>query len=249
MNPFTALLLFGAPCQHERVAAIDAELLKNIAIFRALDAGALASLASQAWIKSCARRETIVEQGVPAPAVYVVSQGRANVSVVGRDGRTVTIRELGPGEIIGEVSLFDGGPPSATVTALTDVELVVIDRASFTALLEQSPQIAIALLSVLASRLRRITAWADDLAGLPVSARLAKCLLGILAEHGQPTGPNRYRIGERISQQALAERIGVTRESINKHLKRLGRAGIVVQEAGHLVITDRAALEAAAAED
>jgi len=249
MNRFTGLLLFAGPCQHRRVAAIDAQLLKNIAIFRALDDAARASLASQARIQRCAPRDTIVEQGVPAPAVYVVSQGRAKVSVAARDGRTVTIRELGPGEIIGEVSLFDGGPPSATVTALTDVELVVVDRASFITLLERSPQIAVALLSVLASRLRRITAWADDLAGLPVSARLAKCLLGILAEHGQATGPNRYRIGQRISQQALAERIGVTRESINKHLKRLGRAGILVQEAGHLVITDRAGLEAAAADD
>jgi CRP/FNR family transcriptional regulator, cyclic AMP receptor protein len=249
MNRFTGLLLFAGPCQHRCVAAIDAQLLKNIAIFRALDDPARASLASQARIQRCAPRDTIVEQGVPAPAVYVVSQGRAKVSVAARDGRTVTIRELGPGEIIGEVSLFDGGPPSATVTALTEVELVVVDRASFITLLERSPQIAVALLSVLASRLRRITAWADDLAGLPVSARLAKCLLGILAEHGQATGPNRYRIGQRISQQALAERIGVTRESINKHLKRLGRAGILVQEAGHLVITDRAALEAAAADD
>jgi CRP-like cAMP-binding protein len=231
------------------VAAVDAQLIKNIALFRALDDAALAALAAQARVQRFARRDTIVEQGVPADAVYIVSRGRASVSVVGRDGRTVTLRELGPGEIIGEVSLFDGGPPSATVTALTDLELVVVDRGSFTILLERSPQIAVALLPVLASRLRRLTAWADDLAGLPVSARLAKCLLSILAEHGQATGPNRYRIGERISQQALAERIGVTRESINKHLKRLGRAGILVQEAGHLVITDRAALEAQAADD
>ena len=249
MNPFTGLSLFARPCQHHRVAAIDPQLIKKIPLFGRLDDRALVALAAQARIQRCDRRETIVEQGVPADAVYIVNRGRANVSVIGRDGHTVTIRELGPGEIIGEVSLFDSGPPSATVTALTEVELVAVDRASFTALLERNPQIAVALLPVLASRLRRLTTWADDLAGLPVSARLAKCLLGILAEHGQATGPTRYRIGQRISQQALAERIGVTRESINKHLKRLEGAGILVQEAGHLVITDRVALEAKAADD
>lgn len=225
------------------------QLLKNIALFRGLDDAALAALAAQARVQRCPQRHTIVTQGVPTDAVSIIGRGRASVSVMGRDGRTVTIRELGPGEIIGEVSLFDSGPPSATVTTLTEVDLVVLEGTSFRALLERRPQIAVALLLVLASRLRRLTTWADDLAGLSVGARLAKCLLNLLAEYGQKTGPGRYRISQRISQQQLADRNGVTRESINKHLKRMEAAGILVQEAGHIVIVDLPALEAEAASD
>jgi len=228
------------------VVGVETEILKRIPLFRDLDLPALVALAARARIRRCAPREAIVEQDLPSDGVYVITRGRATVSVASRDGRTVTIRELGPGEIIGEVSLLDGGAPSATVTAITKTELVGIGRAPFLDLLEQRPRIAIALLPVLASRLRRLTVWADDLAGLPVSARLAKCLLGMAAEHGQPVGPSRLRIGQKISQQDLARRVGVTRESINKHLRRFERAAISAQESGHVVVTDHAKLEAAA---
>ncbi len=228
------------------MVGVEPEILKRIPLFRDLDLPALVALAARARIRQCAPREAIVQQDLPSDGVYVIARGRATVSVASRDGRTVTIRELGPGEIIGEVSLLDGGSPSATVTAITKTELVGIGRASFLELLEQRPRIAIALLPVLASRLRRLTVWADDLAGLPVSARLAKCLLGMAAEHGQPVGPSRLRIGQKISQQDLARRVGVTRESINKHLRRFERAGFIAQESGHVVVTDQAKLEAAA---
>ena len=228
------------------MVGVDANVLKRIPLFRALDAAALAFLTAQASFRRCAAREEIVQQDEPARAVYLIDRGRASVSVTGRDGRAVTIRELGPGEIIGEVSLLDGGPPSATVMALVKTDLVAIDRAAFTDLLEQRPQVAVALLPVLASRLRRLTSWADDLAGLPLPARLAKCLLGIVSDHGQSVGPSRLRINQKISQEDLARRVGVTRESVNKHLRRLERTGIVVKEAGYLVVTNLAELQASA---
>lgn len=97
---------------------------------------------------------------------------------------------------------------------------------------------AISLLALLAKRLRRLTRWADDLAALPVPSRLAKCLIALAAEHGQQIGPRRVRLGVRLSQQDLGMRIGVTRESINKHLRRWEQAGILLKEAGYLVIID-----------
>jgi CRP/FNR family transcriptional regulator, cyclic AMP receptor protein len=106
-----------------------------------------------------------------------------------------------------------------------------------------------ALLPVLASRLRRLTAaWADDMAGMPLSARVAKCLLGLAAAHGE-LGPSRSRIGRRVSQEDLASMVGATRESINKHLGRLERHGILVKESGHLVIVDLPRLRVEAQQD
>jgi CRP/FNR family transcriptional regulator, cyclic AMP receptor protein len=231
------------------LATIELEILRRIPLFRDLDADTLSMLAGLAQLRQCVAGQKIVQQEVPADAVYVIVKGRASISVAARDGRVLTLRDIGATEIIGEVSLLDGGLPSATVTAVTNLELIVIDRQSFLNLVEERPKIAVALLPVLASRLRRLTAWTDDLAGLPLSARIAKCLLGLLAAHGQELGPSRSRIGRRLSQEDLASMVGATRESMNKHLARLEREGILAKEGGYLVIVDLPRLESEAQQD
>jgi len=237
-------------CEHRwSLATIELEIVRRIPLFRDLDADTLGLLANLARIRRWPAGEEIVQKDVPADAVYVIVKGRASVSVAARDGRILTLREIGEAEIIGEVSLLDGGLPSATVTAVTNLELIVVDRRSFLNLVEERPRIAVALLPVLASRLRRLTAWADDLAGLPLSARIARCLLGLLAAHGQELGPSRSRIGRRFSQEDLASMVGATRESINKHLARLERDGILAKESGYLVIVDLPRLQLEAQHD
>ena len=237
-------------CEHRRgLAAIELEIVRRIPLFRELDAETLCMLAGLAQIRRCVAGDKIVQQDLPAHGVYVIVKGRASVSVAARDGRVLILREIGEDEIIGEVSLLDGGLPSATVTAVTNLELIVVDRQSFLNLLEEHPKIAVALLPVLASRLRRLTAWADDLAGLPLSARIAKCLLGLVATHGQELGPSRSRIGRRFSQEDLASMVGATRESMNKHLGRLEREGILTKESGYLVIVDLPGLQVEAQHD
>ena len=231
------------------MADVDIEFLQRIPLFRNLDAETLALLAGLARLRRCVAGEEIVRKDEPADAVYVIVKGRASVSLAARDGRVLTLRDIGEAEIIGEVSLLDGGLPSATVTAITNLELIVVSRQSFLKLVEERPKIAAALLPVLASRLRQLTAWADDLAGLPLSARVAKCLLGLLAAHGQELGPSRSRIGRRFSQEELASMVGATRESINKHLGRLERDGILAKESGHLVIVDLPRLQIEAQQD
>jgi CRP-like cAMP-binding protein len=220
------------------VSGVGHEDLRRIPLFRELGPEALEAIAAMAHVRRCAPREVVVTEEAVAEGLYLVTRGRAAVSVAGRDGSPVTIGEMGVGEIIGEISLLDGGTASATVTALTPVELIAIDRQGFLRLLERHPKMAIPLLGVLARRLRRLTRWADDLAALPVPSRLAKCLMGLVAEHGQPVGPRRIRLGIKLSQQDLGMRIGVTRESINKHVRRWEQAGILVKESGHLVVAD-----------
>lgn len=246
-----SLVAFWEPaCEHRwGLAAIELAIVQRIPLFRNLDADTLGLLAGLARIRRCVAGEEIVQQNLPPDGVYVIVKGRASVSVAARDGRVLTLLDIGESEIIGEVSLLDGGLPSATVTAITNLELIVVDRQSFMTLLEERPKIAVALLPVLASRLRRLTAWADDLAGLSLSARVAKCLLGLLAAHGQELGPSRSRIGRRFSQENLASMVGATRESINKHLGRLGRNGILAKESGYLVVVDLPRLQVEAQQD
>jgi CRP-like cAMP-binding protein len=249
MNAFTGLSLLGPRASIHGLAAIELEIVRRIPLFRDLDADTLGMVAGLAQLKRFAAGEKIVEQDLPAKAVYVIVKGRASVSVAAHDGRVLTFRDIGEAEIIGEISLLDGGLPSATVTAVTNLELMAVDRQSFLNLVEERPKIAVALLPVLASRLRRLTAWTDDLAALPLSARIAKCLLGLLAAHGQELGPSRSRIGRRFSQEDLASMVGATRESMNKHLARLEREGIVAKESGYLVIIDLPRLQREAQHD
>lgn len=220
------------------MSGVDREDLRRIPLFRDLERGALESMAAMAHVRHCAPRGTVVTEEAPADGLYLITRGRASVSVAGRDGAALTIGELGVGEIIGEISLLDGGTASATVTAMTSLELIAIDRDGFLRLLDRHPRVAVSLLPVLAKRLRRLTRWADDLAALPVPSRLAKCLIALMAEHGQQIGARRIRLGVRLSQQDLGMRIGVTRESINKHMRRWEQVGILHREAGHLVVTD-----------
>ncbi|HXJ23952.1 MAG TPA: Crp/Fnr family transcriptional regulator [Polyangia bacterium] len=229
--------------------AVDVAVLRMIPLFRGLDAPALKALAGLARQRRCGPGEDIVQQDTAADAVYLIVRGRASVSTIGRNGEPLVIREIGAGEIIGEVSLLDGGLRSATVKALTKTDLVGIDRAPFVQLIGDRPAIALSLLGVLATRLRLLTTYADDLAGLSLRARLAKYLFTLSTVHGQPVGPTRVRIGQKFSQEELARRLGVTRESVNKHLRQLQKDGIVVRESGHLVVMAPAKLKAAAAGD
>jgi CRP-like cAMP-binding protein len=220
------------------VAPVDTDVLRTLPIFSNLDANAIRGLAALAHSRRCNARDIIVEQDSPCDAVYVIIRGRASVSVAAPDGREVVLRDLGPADFIGEVSLFDGGVRSATVTALTSTDLVAIDRAPFLAFLERQPKVAISLLAVLASRLRRLTLQVDDLTGLSVRARLAKCLIGLSALHGQQLGQSRIRLALKLPQEALARRLAVTRESVNKHLRLFERDGVLSKENGYLIIVD-----------
>jgi CRP-like cAMP-binding protein len=231
------------------VAGVDVAVLRMIPLFRGLDAPALRALAALARERRCTPGEEIVQQDAPADAVYLILRGRASVSTVGRNGEALVIREMGAGEIIGEVSLLDGGPRSATVKAITKTELIGIDRAPFMELIGDRPAIALSLLAVLATRLRLLTTYADELAALPLRTRLAKYLFTLSTVHGQRVGPTRVRIGQKFSQEELARRLGVTRESVNKHLRQFQKDGIVVRESGHLVVMAPARLRAAAASD
>ena len=227
------------------MAGINYGVLRQIPLFQELSDADLKYLAALARLRTYKARQIIVAQGEPAGALYLLCRGRVSVSA-STDGRAVTIGELGPNEIIGEISLLDGGSPSATITAMTPIELVELDRRSFAELLDRRPRIAVALLPILAARLRRLTRWANEIAVLSVPERLAKCLVGMIAEQGQQVGPRRFRIAAKIFQTDLAMRVGVTRESVNKHLRRFERAEILVREAGHLVVTDLETLRAIA---
>jgi len=140
------------------------------------------------------------------------------------------------GDVFGEIALLDGKDRTADATAMVDCELLVVPRRSLLAFLQRRPDLCIRLLLVLCDRLRRTNEQVEDLAFLDLEARIAKVLVRLAEEAGGKSA------GVKISQRALGELVGGSRESVNKHLQDWKRAGLIEIEKGAIRIRDMEAL-------
>ena len=133
---------------------IDPKVLRHASAFQLLDDDELAELAAHVDEVSFPAGETIFRVGDPGGVMHAVLAGRVEVSILDRDGQRVVLHALGPGEIFGELSLFDGEPRSATVTAVEPTRTFLVDRDDLGRLFARRPQAAIDVLAVLGRRLR-----------------------------------------------------------------------------------------------
>jgi len=223
-----------------KVLAKHQALLGSIPLFAGLSSEQLAKVEGLAEVRQYAGRAVVVNQGEPARALFAIVRGRLKVASCGPDGRDTVLGIMAEGEVFGEVALLDGGVRSATCTAIEPCELLVIERAQFLELLEESPAIAVKLLDVLAKRLRRLSQRSEDAAFLDVPSRLARSLLDLASRFGEGgRAPSKeIRISLKLSQQELGDLVGATRESVNKHLSDWTRQGFVRLQGGRMVISD-----------
>lgn len=217
------------------------EILRRAPIFEGLDDRQIEALAGLVVRRRFKARETVLEKGDPALHIYVIVSGRLKAITSGATGRQATFSVMGVGEVFGEVALLDGQPRSATITALEKCELLTIGRADFLHFLERSPSAAIALLRVLAGRLRRLSEKVEDGANLEVVGRLAKQLLRLAERYGKKELDG-VRIDLKLSQQELGDMVGATRESVNKQLRVWVESGLIHKRSGNLVLCDPEAL-------
>lgn len=217
------------------------QLLRRSRLFERLgDADADAILA-HASISRYSEGDQIVAKGDPGNSMMAVLKGRVMISSPSLDGRQMVLTTMREGDVFGEIALLDGKDRTADATAMEDCELLVVPRRSLLALLERRPDLCIDLMIVLCERLRRTNEQVEDLAFLDLEARLAKVLVRLAEETGEGTARARP-IGIRISQRALGELAGGSRESVNKHLQDWKRAGFIDIEKGAILIRDLAAL-------
>ena len=149
-----------------------------------------------------------------------------NVIIGSEDGREVILSMLGDGAVFGELSLLDGKPRSANVIATEDTNLVMLRRQDFLQQVFKVPQIAIALLAELASRLRRTDRQIEGLALLDVTSRISETLLQLASDQGVETETG-VLIQNRPTHQELANMSGTTRETVSRVLKRLETQGYI----------------------
>jgi CRP/FNR family cyclic AMP-dependent transcriptional regulator len=131
-----------------------AQLLSKSLLFGALDEAARRELTSHARRQSFNRGEPIFHVGAPGQSMMVILNGTVRVSLPGPRGKGVILADLPPGELLGEVALLDGKERSADATALTNCELVVMERRDVVAFFEKRPDVCLKLLALLCARLR-----------------------------------------------------------------------------------------------
>jgi len=211
------------------------EILARVPLFAGLGARELEALAGVTRSQRVAARDELFHKGDAGTQVYAVVQGTLKVVTTSDEGDDVVLNLLGPGAVIGEVAVFCNAERSASVVALTDCDLLAIERRDLLAFLRSHPDASLALMSVLAERLRSLSELVEDTLFLNLPVRLAKKLIALAETHGQRT-PEGLRIELKLSQGEWGDLVGATRESINKQLRTWGEAGLVRLHQGHLVI-------------
>lgn len=178
-------------------------------------------------------------------SLHIIESGRVKVAIPSRSGEELILAILGRGELLGELSLLDGKPRSATAQALENTETLCLRRADLLALMRSRFDVVEKILEVLARRLRDTDLLLADRHFLDISSRLAKKILDLGEAFGIREG-GQVRIGVKVTQKELASMIGATRESVNKGLRSLQDRGLVRITGGVIEIPDRAKLARAA---
>lgn len=212
--------------------------LRRTALFADAEPGRLAPLAGRAFLRRFAPGQVVFTEGEPSDHLYVIRAGRVRILVRSVHGDEMTLSVLGPGDTMGELSVIDGQPRSASAEALSDTELVTLPAADVASALRSDPALLFAAAAELAAMVRRLTGGTADLVFLDLPRRLAKLLLTEARREG--AGPPRMDLG--MSQSGLAARLGVTRQSLNRALAGLVRRGWIRLEDGGYVLCDPVAL-------
>lgn len=223
------------------------ERLRRMWLFAELSDPELETLGSIALRRPFKRGTVIVQQGDTEDThMYCVLRGHLKVTTSDPDGDQVTINVLPPGHYVGEISLLDGQPRSASVTGMDAGELLAIRRADFKRILNLGADggIGAKLLVAMATRIRHLTKRVHDNSALPVPMRVAKRLDELADSIGTCITARRVMLNVKLSQQDLGDMIPASRESVNKCMRALQRAGIVELNGGHIVIVDRDLLRA-----
>ena len=223
------------------VLARGRELLRGTILFGGIsDADADAILATARTTRYPAHSE-IFAKGAPGNSMMAILKGRVRISVPSLDGREAVFKIMAEGEVFGEIALLDGKERTADAMAITACELLVVERRSLLPILIERPELCIRMLTLLCDRIRRTDEQVEDLLFRQFENRLARTLLRLGQEHGrQERGV--VRIDLALSQSELANLVGGSRESVNRHLKSLQRSGIIEITRSTIVIRDSKAL-------
>jgi CRP-like cAMP-binding protein len=196
---------------------IDQEVIRKAPLFTALDDAASASLLANMVSVKIAKGTVLFAEGDGGDQLYVIAEGKLKLGTSSGDGRENLLSILGPGEMFGELSLFDPGPRTSTATAVTDAKLLSLGQEKLLPWLVENPKVSLQLLASLAQRLRRTNEAVGDLVFSDVPGRVAKALIDLGERFGKKTDEGLF-VHHDLTQEELAQLVGASRETVNKAL-------------------------------
>ena len=216
---------------------MDDDVVRQAPLFAALDDDAALALRSSMVRAEVPRGQVLFHEGDPGDRLYVIVEGKIKLGRASGDGRENLLAILGPGEMFGELSVFDPGPRNATATAVADTVLIGLGNEALYQWLVDRPDVARQLLRALARRLRRTNENLADLVFADVPGRVAKALLDLSERFGRPTDDG-LRVAHDLTQEELAQLVGASRETVNKALADFASRGWLRLEARAVVLID-----------
>jgi len=218
------------------------DLLLNVVLFRGMPRPMLRELAAKLRPVRYRAHTDIFHEGDEGATLYIVLNGAVKIFIPSLDGREVVLAVHRKYDLLGEMSLLDDHPRSASATTIEDTEAVSLSRHDFLSVLDRHPEAQRAIIDVLVARLRATNQSIQDAYLLDVPGRLARRLLTIAEEHGEETDEG-VDIGLRVSQQELANMIGASRVAVNKQLQQWRKQGIVDVNRQRVTILNTVALQ------
>lgn len=216
---------------------MENNVVRQAPLFAALDEKDVAALQATMSTSRLARGEVLFREGDQGDRLYVLLSGKVKLGRTSTDGRENLVAILGPGEMFGELSVFDPGPRNATATAVAETQLIGLGNDALQQFLLSRPAVAQSLLAALAKRLRRTNDSLADLVFTDVPGRVAKALLELSERFGQPTEEG-LLVAHDLTQEELAQLVGASRETVNKALADFAIRGWLRLEARAVMLID-----------
>src|SRR6266702_3293077 len=213
------------------------ELLRRVPVFSALGREELARVAEVAVPRRFDAGEAVFREGDESDTCYIVRSGHARAIREHPDGRSITLAHFGPGDIFGELAMFDDERRSATVETLDDVEAIAILGSDMRRLLREHPDLAVKLVISLGRRMREANERLARQSFQTVQSRVAG-VLGQLVTQAREEGAGDKDVVITITQADVAQLAGSSRESASRFLAVLERAGALTQGRGKLTVHD-----------
>jgi CRP-like cAMP-binding protein len=218
------------------------ELLGRVPVFSTLEAADLERIAELAVPRSFAPEQQVFREGDASDTCYIVREGHARAVRTHSDGRTITLATFGPGDIFGELAMFEDELRSATVEAIEPTTVVAVLGPDMRRLMNEHPQIATRLVIALGRRLREMNERLSRQSFQTVQSRVAS-VLSELAAQEIAAGKGATEVLITATQADLAQLAGSSRESASRFLAVLERAGVISQGRGRLTVHEPQALK------
>lgn len=214
----------------------NVDLIRRVPLFSDLTVAQTSILSASVEKKRYKRGEYILRQGEVSGNLFMILSGKAWVLSQDARGREVIMANMGAGDCVGEMSLIDGEPHSASVRAETATDVLMLNRYTFLRCMRENSSLTDAVMLALVRRLRNADRQIESLALMDVYGRVYEELGQMAVLDGQ----GRRRLGEWISRQEMAKKVGASREMVSRVMKHFEERGVVTRlEDGSHLLADR----------